>query len=53
MVEKLINATTLGIIYHPELRGKLSDGAKKDIHEMIKTLVESVLKQRRTKCENE
>ncbi len=45
-MEKLINATTLGIIYHPELRGKLSDGAKKDINEMIKTLVKSVLKRK-------
>ena len=44
-MEKLINATTLGIIYHPELRGKLSDEAKSNIREMIKTLVESVLKQ--------
>ena len=34
-----VNATGLGIIYHPELRGKLSERAKSDIMQMLKTLM--------------
>ena len=38
MDESKINATTLGIVFHPELRD-ISDGAKNDIGKMVRVLV--------------
>lgn len=33
-----IDATLMGIIYHPELRGKLSESAQADIRKMLASL---------------
>lgn len=35
-----IDATILGIIYHPEIRNMLTDEGKKDIAKMVNLLVE-------------
>jgi len=42
-MDKKIDATILGIIYHPELR-EISEGAKKDIAEMIRMLADGLIK---------
>ena len=36
-LDEKTNATILGIVYHPELR-EISEGAKRDIAEMVRTL---------------
>lgn len=41
-MDEKINATILGIVYHPELRG-ISDGAKNDIGEMVRTLASGLI----------
>jgi len=38
-MDKKIDATILGIIYHPEIREVLTEQGKKDIAEMVRTLV--------------
>jgi phage pi2 protein 07 len=39
-LHKAITATAGGIYYHPELRGNITDGASRNIVEMLKTLAE-------------
>jgi len=39
MTKQKTEATILGIIYHPEIREALSEQGKKDIAEMVRTLV--------------
>jgi len=39
--EKLIDATLLGITFHPELRGNVSASASKDIKVMLWRLVKA------------
>ena len=41
-MKRKTDATILGIIYHPEIRDVLSKQGKKDIIEMVRTLVSEV-----------
>ena len=43
-INKKIGATYLGIIFHPELRDKISEETKRNILEMLTTLVNSIMK---------
>ncbi len=39
---RLVDATLLGIVYHPELRGKVSDNTARDIRSMLEMLAEKI-----------
>ena len=39
MKKEKVDATILGIIYHPEIRDVLTEAGKYDIAEMVRTLV--------------
>ena len=42
-LQRLVSATTLGIVYHPELRG-ISNAAKGAIQSMLRTHTDSVVR---------
>jgi hypothetical protein len=51
-VEQKINATILGIVYHPEIRN-LSDDCKKNIADMVRILAKELVKNKTKDKSNE
>jgi len=46
ILEDIVKATILGIVYHPEIR-PLSDGCKDDIAKMVRSLIEMMAEEAR------